>query len=295
MDARMRTLLFLALLLGSVLINLAFFKQLLVFSLDNEFSSHVLLVPLMSTVLIFQQREKIFQQIRSSILMGGIICSVAIALPASINLMQAGSKDVDSLSVKTLAIALWWIGVFLFCYGRESFRRALFPLLLLLLMIPIPKALLDAIVSILERGTADMTAFLFKITGTPYYRDHLFFVLPRISIQIADQCSGIRSSLALLISCLLSAHLMLRTTWRKSILVAIAVPMAMVKNAVRIAVLCLLSIHVDKRFLISSDLHHKGGIVFFLLALTMMLPILWALRRSERRSNLRKNDGLSAA
>jgi hypothetical protein len=57
----------------------------------------------------------------------------------------------------------------------------------------------------------------------------------------------------------------------------------MVKNGIRVAILSLLSIHVDRRFIVSSDLHHEGGIVFFVLALLLLWPVLWALRRSEKK------------
>jgi hypothetical protein len=58
--------------------------------------------------------------------------------------------------------------------------------------------------------------------------------------------------------------------------------MAMFKNAIRIATLSLLAIHVDIGFVGGSDLHRKGGIVFFVTTLLLIAPILWFLRRSER-------------
>jgi hypothetical protein len=56
--------------------------------------------------------------------------------------------------------------------------------------------------------------------------------------------------------------------------------MAILKNAIRIVALTLLSIHVDPGFL-TGQLHHEGGIVFFLLALALMTPILLLLRGFE--------------
>ena len=77
---------------------------------------------------------------------------------------------------------------------------------------------------------------------------------------------------------------MLRTTSRKFIFILFVVPMAMFKNAVRIVTLSLLAIHVDKTWLTGSDLHRRGGIVFFLITLAMMGPVLWVLRKMEKRS-----------
>jgi exosortase/archaeosortase family protein len=56
--------------------------------------------------------------------------------------------------------------------------------------------------------------------------------------------------------------------------------LAVLKNAIRIVALTLLSIHVDPGFL-TGQLHHEGGFVFFLLALVLMMPILALLRGLE--------------
>lgn len=283
MDYKKRTFLFLAIVIGSVLINPTFFRQLLSFSLENDFSSHILIVPLISVVLILRQRTRIFADVGSSIACGASVFTVGTFCFLWLTFNTTGLHSQDILSAKTAAVVLMWLGAFLFFYGFTSFRKALFPLLFLLLVIPFPQRLLEFATVSLQRGSAEITAFLFKITGTPYYRDSFYFKLPHITIEIAKECSGIRSSLALLISGLLAAHLMLQSTWRKSILVAYIIPLAMFKNAVRIVTLSLLSIHIDTRFLINSDLHSNGGILFFLLALVMMLPVLWLLRRTEQK------------
>jgi exosortase len=285
MTLKTKMIAFAAIVFFSVLLNLALFKQLLQFSLQNDFSSHIALIPLVSAMLIFYRRSNIFSHTRLSMLSGGIILAVGVVLLAWPHWENIGLGASAALSVKTFAIIIFWIGAFLFLYGGESFRKAIFPLLFLLFMIPIPEVLLDAIIPVLQRGSAEMTALLFKITGTPHYRSDLIFVLPGINIEIASQCSSIRSSLALLITSLLMAHLMLRTVSRKFILSAIAVPLAMLKNAIRITVLSLLSIHIDTRFLKNSDLHRDGGIVFYILAVALMLPILALLRRSEKKAD----------
>jgi exosortase len=280
-----RIVIFSAIIACSAILSSAFFRELLEFSLKNSFSSHVLLIPLLSVMLIIYRKADIFSDVRYSIFGGGIFSLIGAALLAWSNFGNTGLIESDLLSAKAFAIMIFWMGVFLLFFGCKSLRNAIFPLLFLLFMIPIPKALLETVVSALQRGSAEMTALLFRITGTPHYRNDLTFVLPRISIEIAEQCSGIRSSLALLITSLLAAHLMLRTFWHKAILVAFAVPLAMLKNAIRITVLSLLSVHIDTRFLRNSDLHQEGGILFYVLALVLMLPILSLLRRSERKAD----------
>ena len=101
-----------------------------------------------------------------------------------------------------------------------------------------------------------------------------------MTIEVAKECSSIRSSIALLITCLLAAHLYLRTTWKMLVFAVLGVAVSVLKNGIRIAALTLLSIYVDPGFL-TGRLHHQGGFVFFLIALGILFPILLWLQKSE--------------
>jgi exosortase len=116
----------------------------------------------------------------------------------------------------------------------------------------------------------------------PVLRDACVFHLPGISIEVAPQCSGIRSSLALVITCVLAGHMFLETTWKKALLVLAVLPITMLKNGIRIVTLSVLAVYVDRGFL-ESSLHRDGGILFFILALLLMAPILFVLRKSEHK------------
>jgi exosortase len=111
-------------------------------------------------------------------------------------------------------------------------------------------------------------------------RDGVVFHMPGLSIEVAPQCSGIRSSLALAITCVLAGHMFLKRGWNKALLVLAVIPITMLKNGIRIVTLTLLALYVDRGFL-ESSLHRDGGILFFVLALCLMAPILFLLRRSE--------------
>ena len=64
------------------------------------------------------------------------------------------------------------------------------------------------------------------------------------------------------------------------LLVALALPLSILKNGIRITTLTLLSIYVDPGFLTGS-LHRDGGFVFFLMALALLAPVLLLLQKSE--------------
>jgi exosortase len=128
-----------------------------------------------------------------------------------------------------------------------------------------------------------MAYVLIRLSGIPVLRSGMIFKLPNLVIEVAPQCSGIRSGISILISGLLAGHLFLRTYWRRVLLVLIAVPVLIFKNAVRIGTLSYLAVHFDKKWLTDSDLHRDGGILFFVLGLILLYPVLAMLIRSESK------------
>ena len=267
-----------------VLSVLAFWKvlhALVVFSLDHESSSHILLIPLLSIYLLYTERPRIFQVVRSSAAGGGAVALTAIALYVFVASHVSLRDPEQFLPGATLAIVLLWFGGFLLCYGAEAWRRASFSLLFLLLMVPLPQAVLERIIYLLQQGSTEIAYLLFKTVGVPVLRQGFILAVPSVTIEVAKECSGIRSSVALFITCLLAAHLFLQTRWRMLAFVLLAFPVAILKNGIRITTLTLLSIYVDPGFL-TGNLHHEGGFVFFFLALAILFPALLFLQRSER-------------
>jgi len=105
--------------------------------------------------------------------------------------------------------------------------------------------------------------------------------LPGIVIQVAQECSGIRSSWVLFITSVVASHLFLKSTWRRVALVAFVIPLGIVRNAFRILVIGLLCVHVGPH-MADSAIHRQGGPFFFVLSLGPLYFFLWRLRHGER-------------
>jgi exosortase/archaeosortase family protein len=104
--------------------------------------------------------------------------------------------------------------------------------------------------------------------------------IPGLDIEVAQECSSIRSSLLLVVTTMVFAHLFLRSWWRKALLIAVAIPLSVAKNGLRIFTIAELGTRVDPSFL-TGRLHHQGGIVFFGVSVMAMGAVLWALRSTE--------------
>ena len=121
------------------------------------------------------------------------------------------------------------------------------------------------------------------MANIPFSRDGVVIALPTVTIEIAQECSGIRSSLILVIAGLVLGHLFLGKTWSKFVLVALLVPLTIAKNALRIFTLSTLGIYVNPSFL-TGRLHHQGGIVFFAASFVALWGMVWTLQNFEGRA-----------
>jgi exosortase len=277
---------FVAFILISSLAFLRTLTALVHYSLGNESSSHILIIPVVAFFLLYLERQTVFSITRASVASGSAVALSGVVLFWLARLGPVPQEGNWLLCLQTLSVVLVWMGGFLICYGFAAFRAAAFPLLFLLLMVPIPDVILDKIILDLQEGSTEIAYLVFQAVGIPVLRHGFLLSVPGVTIEVAKECSSIRSSVALFITCLLAAHLYLRTGWKMFLLVVLCFPLSILKNGVRIATLTLLSIYVDPSFL-TGKLHRDGGFVFFFLALLILWPVfLWMEKSDEPRSSV---------
>jgi exosortase len=271
------------LLFTAVALIMAYSPVKALYSSDkSEYYSHIALIPLVSIYLIYIKRKEIFANVNYSFIMGIPILLLGTALFLGGLLWGVPLDKNNYASLINLSIFIFINGAFILLYGMRAYRSALFPLLFLIFTVPIPTALMDNIIHFLRAGSTEFTNLLFLASGVPFVRDGFAFHLTNISVEVAKQCSGIRSGMAIFIVAILAGYMFLKSYWKIIFLVICAVLIAMLKNGIRIFTLSLLGNYVDPRILASS-LHREGGIPFFIVALLLLAPILFFLRRSEKK------------
>ena len=276
-----RSLLFVGYCLAVSLAQWPVVSALYDYSRRDDTASHLVLIPFVTFGLMFLDRGAILATARTAWREGLLVMGAGVALLGMSHILSTPESPGPSLIPAVAAIAVLWSGGFLLFFGRGALRIALFPLAFLVFMVPIPQVLVDASIQFLKDGSTAATAALFKLTGTTFFREGYIFALPTVTIEVADACSGIRSSIALVLTSLLAGHMYLRAGWTKALIVLFVVPLSILKNAIRIVTLSLMAIHVDPAYL-TGQLHHDGGFVFFVLSLLIGAPILVLLRRWER-------------
>jgi exosortase len=270
-----RWLLFVIWLAGSIAISWTGFAALLHYSFGNDDASHILLIPFISAWLMFIDRRRIFKSLSSDVAVG-----LALLIAGMAAVLWSIRTQPTSPSLCALGLVMVWIAGFAMAFGREALKAARFALLFLFLFIPLPEVLLNRVVYFLQKGSAEISALLFGLTPLPVLRDGFVFHLPRFSIEVARECSGIRSSIALLVLAILVGHFFLRTWWKQAVFLLAGFVVMIVKNGIRIVTLTVLATYVDPGFLY-GNLHREGGVVFFMIGLLLMVPVFWILQTGE--------------
>ncbi|HWD90882.1 MAG TPA: exosortase/archaeosortase family protein [Verrucomicrobiae bacterium] len=268
---------------------LVFFARQLVdlffFALHSELYSHILLIPFITGYLIWIKKEKLTLDSRPDRRLAWLpLAAGAVTLAGYWIARRQGWSPArpDYLAVTTLAFLFFWLGGGFICLGANYLRKIAFPVAFMFFCAPFPQAMREGIETFFQHGSS-LVAYLFlTATGMPVFLSGTHFQLPSMSLDVAPQCSGIHSSLVLVITSLLASYLFLKTPSRRLILVLAVIPLALLRNGFRVFVIAQLCVRIGPQ-MIDSPIHRQGGPVFFGLSLIPLFLLLVYLNKSESR------------
>jgi exosortase len=250
---------------------------------DDDYTYVLLILPISAALILLDWRS-LRTKLAFNVRTGSILLLIAILIASAGLASEASLSTDEQLSIRMFALVLSWSGAFVLCFGSWAWRAALFPLCFLIGLVPIPQVGLSRIISWLQLGSAWSAHVLFAVFGVPVVQDGILLTIPGLTLQVAEQCSSIRSSSMLLVTTIVLAQLFLRSPWRKAVTICLAVPLSIAKNGLRIFTIGVLGTRVDPAYL-TGRLHHEGGVVFFAIALIVTFAMLWLLRRGENESS----------
>ena len=265
---------------ASLLICWRSFVETFSLSLHNDEYTYILLILPVTTTLILLERRSLYTMAAFAIRPGAGLLAGALAIGLSMRVWAAQIAPDVHLSMTMLALVLAWIGSFVVSFGLRAARSALFPLLFLFGMVPLPRNLLDTVITLLQQGSAWTAHGLFTLFGIPVDQSGVLLTIPDLTVQVSQECSSIRSSSMLLVTTIVLAQILLRTRWHKAVVIALAVPLSIFKNGLRIFVIAMLGTKVDPGYL-TGRLHRHGGIIFFVIALTGVFALICWFQRQE--------------
>jgi exosortase C (VPDSG-CTERM-specific) len=274
-----------------ILLLVAFGQSLLAvadYAAHSSLHSYILLIPFVSAYLLYLRRDQLPKKHASDFSLGIILLACGLGLFLFIrwpNLVGHVPADNYHFTLLVLSFLCCLAAGGFFFLGRHWMRAAAFPLAYLIFLVPMPDAMANALETASKYASAEVANVFFHLGGMPFLREGLFFQLPNIGIEVAQECSGIRSSWVLFMTSILASHLFLKTPWRRLVFVAFVIPLGILRNGFRIFVIGFLCVREGPQ-MIHSLIHRRGGPAFFLLSLIPFLLLLWWLRNGETRTRL---------
>jgi len=202
---------------------------------------------------------------------------VGLVLAASISAASAryhaGERLTPLLAGLSLAIAAAGID------GLRRYRREL-SLLALPLLHPLPTAVRESIEPVLIISTASVATWFSSALGLEAVRQGNLLVMETTTLEVVSACAGVLGISRLLLLAILVIALFQMSRAQKVALLASAIVIAFVVNAVRVAVLALVLVHDEPRFDYWDS--GRGSTVFALLSPLLAGLAWWLMLRSRR-------------
>lgn len=232
--------------------------------------SHGFLVPLVSGYLVWRQREKLRQTARGPSSLG------LLAVAGGLLMLLAGTLAHELYLQRLSLIPVLW-GLAWITWGWPVAGRTIFAALYLVLMVPLPYVIYDAVAFPLRLVAAQLAGWGIRLMGVPVLVEGNILHLPDITLNVVDACSGIRSLISLLAGGVILAYLMLPNRWSKVLIILLVPPVAVFTNAMRVMVAGVMARHFGPGVL-EGAMHDFTGWVVFLVAFAIMAAITWVLR-----------------
>jgi exosortase D (VPLPA-CTERM-specific) len=202
---------------------------------------------------------------------GVAVIALALALAAAGNLVR-----IDHLVF--YALIVWTGGIVLTCFGWARGRVFWPSVLHLVFMLPLPQFLYWKVNTTLQLVSSELGVRLVALAGVPVYLEGNVIDLGVTMLQVAEACSGLRYLFPIMSFTYVFAVLYRGPLWQKLVLLALAVPVAVVMNAVRIGIIGIL---VDRYGVAQAEgfLHVFEGWVVFLSCLVLLLLLVKLMQR----------------
>jgi exosortase len=176
-----------------------------------------------------------------------------------------GPPKLDTFAFATrIAFVLSVLGAIIFLRGFATVRVLLYPLLLMLLMIPLPGFVVERITFPLQILASQLAERSLDLLGYSVLREGNILRMPQATLSIVDACSGLRSLLSLTFLGQAYVCMFDGRRWMRLVMALLVIPIAVFANAMRIVVNAIGSTYSPT--ILHGILHESTGWVAFVVA-----------------------------
>lgn len=255
-------------LLLVVLVGLLYYRviaKLVVDWAQIQDYSHGFVVPPFAAYLLWKKRETIAATTIVPTWEGVVVLGFGL-------LVLIGGVYGAELFLSRVSLVIVLAGIALAFGGWRISRLAMPSVVVLLLCIPIPAIVFVHITLPLQILASRAASVLLQLVGVPVLREGNVLVLPSISLEVAEACSGIRSLISLLTLAILYSFLRKRSTFQGLLLALASIPIAIAANALRLlgTGVCVQYWNPERAL---GFFHEFSGWVMFLLSFILMIGV----------------------
>ncbi len=230
----------------------------------DDYSHGFIIIPVCGYI-IFQKRQQLTRvKVNPS---GWGLVFVMFSL-----LLYLFSYFAEIVTLSSLSMILLFSGIIIYLYGYSMAKEFLFPLFLLLFMIPIPSQIYSSLTIPLQLFVSKVSVFIAFHLGIPLFREGNVIHIPDQTLQVVQSCSGLRSMTALLTICAIFGYLTLKSNLLRTLLFIAGIPTAIIVNIIRV-LLIVSAFYYFSIDLTTLGIHTLLGIFIFLLALIIIAGI----------------------
>ncbi len=233
-----------------------------------EDMSHGWIVPLVSIYVIWRERLKLRSAAGPASWKGAVCVAFFLAVA------WFGGRGEQTRIAQISFIGLLWAIPYAF-WGRGTEKLMRFPVAYLIFTIPL-SSLTDFITVRLRLFSVMLATGILNGVGLAVERSGtaLFSYAPNrsFSVDVAEPCSGIRSLFAMMALTAAYAYFTQKGRWKKLLLFACSVPIAVAGNIVRIMSICVVASWFGQD-VATGYYHEYSGFVFFAFGIFLMFYI----------------------
>lgn len=229
---------------------------------DGNYSHGFLIIPI-AAYLVWERRAAL----RDAPMAPNAVGLAGIAL--GLLMLVSGTLGAE-LFLTRMSMLCVLAGVVVFVLGWRPLKILAFPLLFLLLMIPIPALIFNQIAFPLQLFASRVGAAGLDALGIPVLREGNVIALASIVLEVAEACSGIRSLVSLLTLGIVLGYFMDSRTWLRVAIALATIPIAVLSNGLRVAGTGVAA-HYYGNAAAEGFMHTFSGWFMFVVALVMLL------------------------
>lgn len=233
----------------------------------DSYYSHGPLIPFVVGFLIWQLKDELVKiQFKESkwgfkLIVAGIIMHALASHP-----------NVRIYFVSGFSMLLTISGLVLYFYGAEVFKKIAFPIFFLIFMVPLPLVVINKLSLQLKMFAAELATHVLNNMRIPAIREGSVIKMRHAYVIVDDVCSGLRSLISLTALGSIFAYWLKGDMWKRILLFATTIPIAIITNMCRVVILSAISEIWGTEYA-DGTVHDMTGFLVFGLAFLMLYAV----------------------